>query len=114
MRFASCIHGRYRGITLLDVVGKFYTMILNTLCSISWLDAHSSLHTCQAGFRRRVGQGIVLIPYSEIIQSRIRQGLPTYIFYRDVAKAFDTVWRHGLFYKLWHMGIRGKFWRVLS
>ena len=104
--------GNYRGITLLDVVGKFYTMILNTRL-MSWLDAHSSLHTCQAGFRR--GRGCVdhIFSLSEIIQSRIRQGLPTYIFFRDVAKAFDTVWRDGLFFKLWHLGVRGKFWRVL-
>ena len=104
--------GNYRGITLLDVVGKFYTMILNTRL-MSWLDAYSSLHTCQAGFRR--GRGCVdhIFSLSEIIQSRIRQGLPTYIFFRDVAKAFDTVWRDGLFFKLWHMGVRGKFWRVL-
>ena len=104
--------GNYRGITLLDVVGKFYTTILNNRL-MSWLDAHSTLHTCQAGFRRNRGCVDHIFSLFEIIQSRIRQGLPTYIFYRDVAKAFDTVWRDGLFYKLWDMGIRGKFWRVL-
>lgn len=43
--------GDYRGITLLDVVGEFYMMILNTHL-ISWRDAHGSLYTCQAGVRR--------------------------------------------------------------
>lgn len=104
--------GNYRGITLLDVVGKFYTMILNTRL-MSWMEAHNSLHSCQAGFRRGRSCADHIFNLSEIIQSRIRQGLPTYIFFRDVKKAFDTVWRDGLFYKLWDMGIRGKFWRIL-
>merc|ERR1711994_1087705 len=29
-------------------------------------------------------------------------------------KAFDSIWRNGLWVKLWHMGIKGKFWRVIK
>ena len=28
-------------------------------------------------------------------------------------KAYDTVWRDGLWYKMWEMGIKGKLWRVV-
>jgi hypothetical protein len=31
----------------------------------------------------------------------------------DLRKAYDTVWRDGLFYKLLKKGVDGKLWRVL-
>ena len=31
-----------------------------------------------------------------------------------IAKAYDRVTRRTLWVKLWHMGIRGKFWRMLQ
>ena len=31
----------------------------------------------------------------------------------DIQKAYDKVWREGLWYKLFKYGIRGKLWRVL-
>ncbi len=44
--------GNYRGITLLNVVGKLYTKVLDTRL-MSWLETHQRLHTCQAGFSRK-------------------------------------------------------------
>ena len=43
----------------------------------------------------------------------MRAGLRTYALFVDVVKAFPSVWRDGLWYKLWEMGIRGKMFRVL-
>ena len=40
--------------------------------------------------------------------------MQTYAFFLDVQKAYDTVWRNGLWYKLWDVGIRGKMWRVIK
>ena len=34
--------------------------------------------------------------------------------YVDEAKAFDSVWQDGLFYKLHEIGLKGKFWRILK
>jgi hypothetical protein len=36
-----------------------------------------------------------------------------YTFF-DLRKAYDTVWRDGLFYKLLKKGVDGKLWRVLD
>ena len=78
-----------------------------------WLDTHSRLHTCQAGLRR--GRNCVdhICTLSQTIQHRIQEGLPTFLFFCDAAKAFDTVWRDGLFHRLWNTGIRGKMWRII-
>ena len=48
-----------------------------------------------------------------MIQGHIKEGKPTYAFFLDVKKAYDTVWREGLWYKMWEMGIEGKMWRVV-
>ena len=31
----------------------------------------------------------------------------------NVKKAYDPVWRNGLWYKMWKTGIKGKMWRVV-
>jgi hypothetical protein len=39
--------------------------------------------------------------------------LNTYLAFLDLWKAFERVWREGLFYLLWQNGIQGKCWRLL-
>ena len=36
-----------------------------------------------------------------------------FLVYFDVAKAYDTIWINGLFYRLYEMGIVGGTWRML-
>ena len=45
------------------------------------------------------------------MQGRLREGKCTYAFLR---KAYDTVWRDGLWVKLWDMGVKGRMWRVIK
>ena len=35
-------------------------------------------------------------------------------FLLDVPKAYDTLWRNGLWLKLWDMGVKGRMWRVIK
>ena len=38
---------------------------------------------------------------------------PIFAFYLDLRKAYDTVWRDALLYKLWNNGVQGKMWRYI-
>ena len=40
-------------------------------------------------------------------------GKPTFLFFIDFRKAFDTVWHDGLWHRLWESGIQSKPWRIL-
>jgi hypothetical protein len=40
--------------------------------------------------------------------------LATYAFFLDLRKAYDTVWRDGLLYKLWQAGVRGRLWHYID
>ena len=45
---------------------------------------------------------------------RSRKRKKTYCCYIDLKKAYDTVWRVGLWHRLWKKGIRGKMWKTLK
>ena len=47
----------------------------------------------------------------EMLASRI--GKKTYTCFIDIRKAYDRVWRDGLWKALWDQGVNGKMWRVL-
>ena len=103
----------YRGITLLDVVSKlFHKVLANRL--LQHAERHGLLHEAQNAFRpgRSTDEHIYCI--SQAVRGRQRQRKPTYAFFLDMRKAYDTVWRDGLMYKLWQSGIRGRLWHYID
>lgn len=101
---------KYRGITLLSVLGKIYASILNDRAT-EWIERKGILVEEQAGFRKDRATMDQLFILTEIIKNRRPEG--TYVGFIDIQKAYDRVWRKGLWYKLHKYGITGKFWRVL-
>ena len=67
----------------------------------------------QAGFRfgRSCADNILIL--NEVIQGRLQEGKKTFCFFLDIKKAYDTVWRDGLWYRMWELGIQGKLWPVI-
>ena len=103
----------YRGITLLDVVGKlFHKVLANRL--LRHAEERGLLSTAQNAFRRGRSCDEHIFCISQAVQGRQRMAKPTYAFFLDLRKAYDTVWRDGLLYKLWNMGIRGKVWQYVD
>src|SRR5690348_8320710 len=102
----------YRGITLLSVVGKIYAMVINKRIT-TWCEARNILADEQAGFRpgRSTSDHIFLL--SEVLHARKRRGLATFCAFLDIRKAYDTLYRDGLWKRLLDIGLRGRLWRVL-
>ena len=87
---------------MLSVVGKVFCKILKRL--VEHLDKGRVL---QAGFRLK--RSCIDNVNTKLVQ---REGKTTYL---DVQKAYDTVWRDGLWLKLWDMGVKGRIlWRVIK
>ena len=78
----------YRGITLLSVVGKIYTTVLNARIN-RWCEDKNILVEEQAGFR--VGRSTVdhIFVFNEILRARRKQGKETYCCFLDIRKAYD-------------------------
>ena len=100
----------YRGISLLCIIGKIYTAVLHGRLSI-WCEKNNIIVEEQGGFRP--GRGCVdqIFVLMNILKNRV--GRKTYCCFIDLRKAYDRVWRTGLWKRLWDEGIRGKIWRVI-
>jgi hypothetical protein len=101
---------KYRGITLLSVLGKVYVSVLTERVT-KWAESSGILAEEQAGFRKDRSTIDQLFILSEIIKNR--RPAKTYACFLDIQKAYDRVWRDGLWEKLHEYGIKGKMWRVL-
>ena len=95
----------YRGISLLSVVSKIYEMVLYRRLG-EWCEKMGVIREEQGGFR--AGRGCVdqIFILDTLLNSRGRRR--TYCCFIDIKKAYDTVWRKGLWKCLWDKGIRGK------
>ena len=105
--------GNYRGITLLNTVGKVFCKLLNDRI-VGVLEKEGRISEGQAGFRIKRSCVDHVYTVGRIIQGRKQAKLPTYCFFLDVQKAYDTVWRNGLWKQLSKYGINGKMWRMLK
>ena len=89
----------YRGITVNNCLGKLFNTIINKRI-VTYLETNKLLSDTQIGFRpgRRTTDHIFLL--KTIIDKYKHQKKHVYACYVDLSRAFDTIWRDGLFYKL--------------
>lgn len=104
--------GDYRGITLLSVVYKLLSSIVNTRLSI-FCEKNGVLAEEQGGFRQGRGCADQIYSLYSIVEDRRRQKQSTFLCFIDIKKAYDRVWRDGLWLRMAECGINGKIWRVV-
>ena len=91
----------YRGISLLSVVGKVYTAVLHRRLS-QWCEEKGIIAEEQGGFRPGRGCADQIYVLWNILMNRV--GQKTYCCFIDLKKAFPSVWRNGLWKRLWARG----------
>jgi len=104
--------GDYRGITLLSVVYKLLSSILNSRLS-AFCEREGKLAEEQGGFRPGRGCADQAFNLFSIVGDRLREGKPTLLCFIDIKKAYDRVWRDGLWARLADIGVKGKMWRII-
>ena len=97
----------YRGITLVSCLGKVYTAILNERLN-SFSDAIELITKSQAGFRKGYSTLDNIFCLYSLIQIYLMSGRKLFCTFVDFKKAFDTIWRVGLWQKLIASNITGK------
>lgn len=107
------IPDNYRGITLLSVVGKVYTSVLNERVT-KWCEKHGVLSEEQAGFRPGRSTVDHIFSVAEVIRLRRSRKKETHCCFLDIKKAYDSINRDALWKRLLDVGIKGKFWRILK
>ena len=102
----------YRPITILSCFGKLFTAVLNLRLS-NFLEYHNILEENQAGFRSGYSTTdhiFTLHALTEILKNKEKK---LYCSFIDFSKAFDSVWRIGLWMKLLGNGVQGKMFRII-
>ena len=102
-----------RCITLMCCVVKLYSSILNRRLQ-SFLEKNNILVEEQNGFRASRSCIDHILVLCSVLRNRKALGLSTFLSYIDFQKAFDSVDRSLLFFKLSQIGINGKFYQALS
>ena len=107
------ITNNYRPISLTSVVGKLFEKVITDRIT-EWLEESGLLVEEQGGFRKGRGCMDQIWTLNEIVQSRREKRKHTYMAFIDFTKAYDMVWRNGMFMHLWKADIKGKVWRVIK
>ena len=102
----------YRPITILSCFGKLFTSVLNLrLCN--FLENYLLLEENQFGFRKgysTIDSIFVIHILFELLRKKKKKMFCAFI---DFAKAFDTVWRSGLWSKLIEYSVNGKMYDTI-
>ena len=97
----------FRTITLISCVGKIFTSVLNSRLNFCANDLNI-ISENQAGFRKGYSTVDNIFVLHAIIDLYFSFGKKLYCIFVDFIKAFDTVWRKGLWGKLQNCEIKGK------
>ena len=103
----------YRGITLVSCLAKLFTTLLNRRI-VSFCENNNVISDAQFGFRKGRSTIDALFVLLNIVQKYLNDNKRLYCVYVDMCKCFDTIYRNGLWYKMYNAGIQGKILRVVK
>ena len=104
--------GNYRGICISSCLGKFFTSILNYHFN-TFLEDHDILNKSQIGFRYGFRTSDHILVLKTLIDFYKLHKKPLFACFIDFRKAYDSVWREGLFFQLIQHGCSKNFIRML-
>jgi hypothetical protein len=103
----------YRGITLLSVIGKLFTKLINNRLT-NWAEQYYIYIEAQAGFRAKMSTSDNIFVLHSLITHALNNNKQLFCTFVDFSKAFDYVVRENIWYKLLKLGIRGKMFHVVQ
>jgi len=103
----------YRGITILNIVGKIYCSILQNRLML-YCEQKSIIVEEQGGFRPKRGCRDQIYSLYEILNVRKSHDTNTFCCFVDFRKAYDRVWRRDMFASLHKVGIKGQMLDALK
>ena len=98
----------------MPIAEKVLATIMNTRL-MAWNKKNNIISDIQGAFQIGKGPEDTILLLKMLVNTAIKKkkGAKCYLLKLDVEKAFDRIWRKGLWNHLWNIGIRGKFWRVM-
>ena len=103
----------YRPITVTSCISKLFTLILNSRL-ITFLDKYNIINDYQIGFRKNSRTTDHIFLLKTIIDYYKKKHKHIYACFVDFSSAFPSIWRSGLFYKLYQSGLSSKFINIMA
>ena len=97
----------YRPIALTSCLGKVCEKMINKRL-LEYLENNKLLTPTQCGFRKYHSTIDHLIRLDTYIRKAFTENKVTVGVFFDLAKAYDTTWRHGILSNMYDMGVRGR------
>ena len=104
--------GSYRGITLINILGKIYSQILLNRLN-KWAEKEETLLDSQFGFQKGKSTVDCIFTLNSNIAKTLGMGGKLYCVFIDYEKAFDKIDRTFLWQKLLKEKVSGKFVNAL-
>ena len=105
--------GSYRPISITAYLGKLLEKILSVRAN-KFLKKKNYFDPDQEGFTEKKNTIRYLNRLILGIKSDLQQGKTVICLFLDFEKAFDSVWKNGLIVKLFKLGFRGKFLKLID
>ena len=102
----------YRGITINSCLSKHFTQIMNDRLT-TYIENNNLIKCNQIGFRKGYRTADHVFVLKTLIDNYTSTNKRLYMCFIDFKKAYDTIWRDGLFYKLLKKGISKTFIKLL-
>lgn len=102
----------YRGITLVSCFGKLFTHVINNRLK-RWAVDNEVISDAQFGFKSDYSTVDAIYILQSLIERKIRERKKLYCAFVDLKRAFDSIYRDGLWFKLIKSGIDGKLLSII-
>jgi hypothetical protein len=102
----------YRGITLNSVLAKTYSIVLCSRLE-SFLLENNIIYETQIGFKKKAQIADHIFVLQALVEKYANKK-KLYMCFIDFEKAYDSVWREALLYKLLKNGVRGLFYSQIK
>ena len=89
----------YRAITVTDTITKILAIMINNRLE-EWASKNKIIRQEQIGFQKKCRPADHIFVLKTLMNTHLEKGKKIYSCFIDFKKAYDSVWRTGLFYKL--------------
>lgn len=103
----------YRGITLVSNLAKIFTTVLNYRL-LRWSDDNGIISDAQFGFKPGHSTTDAIFALTSLVSLYLKKKKKLYCCFVDYRKAFDSVNRNKLLYKLATNGVTGKLLSIIK
>jgi hypothetical protein len=102
----------YRGITLVSCLAKLFTTIVNKRVE-QFCNEHNIISDAQFGFRKGRSTVDAIFVLMSLVKKYLNENKRLYVIFVDMMKCFDSIYRNGMWLKLYNCGIQGKLLRIV-